>query len=166
MFKLLFVGPPGLANRSALGEVKLLIGLSGLDFRLLSAMMYCVEFCGAFGTAVFFAGAFFFAGGGAGFFVATVFFTCNGFFLLSLLFLVAFDFAPLPPPFFCEKVVAPPPGLNNSAVTLVFGSKKAATAGSSGCPRREVLAGGLLDFAGISLKRFFFLSPLGVAFFF
>jgi len=51
-------------------------------------------------------------------------------------------------------------------VTLVFGSKKAATAGSSGCPRREVLAGGLLDFAGISLKRFFFLSPLGVAFFF
>jgi hypothetical protein len=153
MFKLLFGGTPGLANRSALGEVKLLIGLSGLDFRLLSAMMYCVEFCGAFGTAVFFAGAFFFAGGGAGF-------------LLSLLFLVAFDFAPLPPPFFCEKVVAPPPGLNNSAVTLVFGSKKAATAGSSGCPRREVLAGGLLDFAGISLKRFFFLSPLGVAFFF
>ena len=77
MFKLLFGGTPGLASRSALGDVKLLIGLSGFDFRLLSAMMYCVEFCGAFGTAVFFAAGaalpplfagvfFFFAGGAAG----------------------------------------------------------------------------------------------------
>ena len=58
MFKLLFGGTPGLANRSALGDVKFLIGRSGLDFRLLSAMIYCVEFCGAFGTAIFFVAIF------------------------------------------------------------------------------------------------------------
>mmetsp|Transcript_5433 Transcript_5433/g.17170 ORF Transcript_5433/g.17170 Transcript_5433/m.17170 type:complete len:208 (-) Transcript_5433:283-906(-) len=160
MFKLLFGGTPGLASRSALGDVKLLIGLSGFDFRLLSAMMYCVEFCGAFGTAVFFAAGaalpplfagvfFFFAGGapprGANTFVATVFFTCNGLFFFSLLFFFVVVVLLLLFFFLREKVAPPappPPGLNNSAVTLVFGSKKAATAGSSGCPLREVLAAG------------------------
>ena len=58
MFKLLFGGTPGLASRSALGDVKFLISRSGLDFRLLSAMIYCVEFCGAFGTAIFFSPLF------------------------------------------------------------------------------------------------------------
>ena len=101
MFKLLFGGTPGLASRSALGDVKFLIGRSGLDFRLLSAMIYCVEFCGAFGTAIFFvatflagvllplfAGVFFFDDGAASFFVLAVLFIFNSFFVLL-------SFAPL-----------------------------------------------------------------------